>query len=120
MAREPRCWSLEGARALLPDVRKRTASAVAEVHALLERRESDGDKALTAEQLDAQVGRVTSDWVRAMEALGLEVKGLWLVDFDSGDGIYYCWRHPEEKLEYFHDYDSGFAGRRPLGRLAVL
>jgi len=110
MAREPRCWSLEGARALLPDVRKRTASAVAEVHALLERRESDGDKALTAEQLDAQVGRVTSDWVRAMEALGLEVKGLWLVDFDNGSG-YYCWRWPETELDHFHGYEEGFSGR---------
>ena len=110
MAREPRCWSLEGARALLPDVRKRTASAVAEVHALLERRESDGDKALTAEQLDAQVGRVTSDWVRAMEALGLEVKGLWLVDFDNGSG-YYCWRWPETELAHFHGYEEGFSSR---------
>ena len=110
MAREPRCWSLEGARALLPDVRKRTASAVAEVNALLERRESDGDKALTAEQLDAQVGRVTSDWVRAMEALGLEVKGLWLVDFDNGSG-YYCWRWPETELDHFHGYEEGFSGR---------
>jgi hypothetical protein len=110
MAREPRSWSLDGARALLPDVRKRTASAVAAVQALLERRESEGDKALAAEQLDAQVGSVTSDWVRAMEALGLEVKGLWLVDFDNGSG-YYCWRWPETELAHFHGYEEGFSGR---------
>jgi len=110
MAREPRSWSLEGARALLPDVHKRTASAVAEVQELLERRERDGDKALASEPLDAQVGRVTSDWVRAMEALGLEVKGLWLVDFDNGSG-YYCWRWPETELAYFHGYEEGFTGR---------
>ena len=110
MAREPRSWSLEGARALLPDVRKRTASAVAEVQALLERRERDGDEALSAEQLDAQVGRVISDWARAMEALGLEVKGLWLVDFDNGSG-YYCWRWPETELAHFHGSEEGFDGR---------
>jgi hypothetical protein len=45
-----------------------------------------------------------------MEALGLEVKGLWLVDFDNGSG-YYCWRWPEEDLAYFHGYDEGFDGR---------
>ena len=45
-----------------------------------------------------------------MEALGLEVKGPWLVDFDCGSGLY-CWRWPEVKLEYFHGYDEGFAGR---------
>jgi hypothetical protein len=51
--------------------------------------------------------------------LGVLVKGMWLVDFDSGDGIYYCWQHPEPTIEYFHDYGSGFAGRRPLGRLGI-
>jgi len=44
---------------------------------------------------------------------------LWLVDFDSGDGIYYCWRHPEASLEYFHEYGAGFAGRRPLGGFKI-
>ena len=45
-----------------------------------------------------------------MEALGLDVKGLWLVDFDNGSG-YYCWRWPETELAYFHGYEEGFAGR---------
>jgi hypothetical protein len=108
MAREPRCWSLEGARALLPDVRRRTAAAVEAVEALLAQRESGGKP--SAEGLDAQVGKLTADWARAMEALGLEVKGLWLVDFDNGSG-YYCWRWPETELAYFHGYEEGFSGR---------
>jgi hypothetical protein len=45
-----------------------------------------------------------------MEALGLEVKGLWLVDFDNGSGCY-CWQWPEEELAFFHGYEEGFAGR---------
>jgi len=110
MAREPRCWSLEGARALLPDVRERTATAVAAVQALLEQRETGKGGKRSAEQLDAQVGKLTADWARAMEALGLDVKGLWLVDFDNGSG-YYCWRWPETELAYFHGYEEGFAGR---------
>ena len=33
-------------------------------------------------------------WTRDMEMLGVVVKGLWLIDFDSGEG-YYCWKYPE-------------------------
>ena len=45
--------------------------------------------------------------------LGIEVKGLWLIDFDNGSG-YYCWQYPEESLQYFHGYDDGFSGRVKL------
>src|SRR5438045_3726832 len=47
------------------------------------------------------------------DGLRIEVKGLWLVDFDSGAG-YYCWHYPEPALEYFHGYDEGFPGRVKL------
>ena len=46
--------------------------------------------------------------------LGVEVKGLWLADFDSGDGYYYCWQLGEDDIEHFHRYETGFAGRRPI------
>jgi len=35
------------------------------------------------------------------------------VDFDTGDG-FICWKYPELRLGYYHDYTSGFAARRPL------
>jgi hypothetical protein len=47
----------------------------------------------------------------------VEVKGLWLADFDSGDGYYYCWQLGEEDIEHFHRYEVGFAGRRPISLL---
>jgi hypothetical protein len=49
-------------------------------------------------------------WTRSLQALGVEVKGLWLADFDNGAG-YYCWRYPETGLEYYHSYEEGFRGR---------
>jgi hypothetical protein len=110
MAPPRRSWTLEGARALLPDVRQRTAVAVAEVEEWIERRERGGEGAPSAEEVEAAVGQATSDWARAMEAFGLEVKGVWLVDFDNGNG-YYCWRWPEQELGWFHGYEEGFAGR---------
>ncbi len=45
-----------------------------------------------------------------MRALGLEAKGLWLVDFDNGDG-YYCWSYPEPAITHYHGYGDGFGGR---------
>lgn len=113
MSDEPRrAWTLAAARELLPDVRKRTERAVREAEALMAAGEGSGagaDPALR-ERTAAEVERVISRWAREMEALGLEVKGLWLVDFDSGSGCF-CWRWPEPELAYFHGYDEGFAGR---------
>lgn len=53
---------------------------------------------------------VLREWAEKVVELGVEVKGLWLVDFDSGSG-YYCWRYPEPALEFFHTYEEGFSGR---------
>ncbi len=49
-------------------------------------------------------------WAERLTELGLQIKGLWLVDFDNGAG-YYCWRWPEADLEFFHSYEEGFGGR---------
>lgn len=103
-----RAWTLDSARAMLPEVRRRTERAVADAEALLRERERAGASARSA--LERRIQEVVSRWTREMEALGVEVKGPWLVDFDSGAG-YYCWRWPEEELAWFHGYDEGFAGR---------
>lgn len=105
-----RCWSLEAARVLLGDVRARTERTVAKIERL---EELQGEGAATGEEggePTESVQGALSEWVREMEALGVEVKGPWLIDFDSGSG-YYCWRWPERELEYFHGYDEGFEGR---------
>ena len=40
-----------------------------------------------------------------------------LVDFPhlrNGNEVYLCWRLGEPEVGYWHDIDSGFAGRQPL------
>ena len=110
--RGSRSWSLATARAVVSEVRRLTAAAVDAVDVLEARRGqlagANNEAALAA--LEQELARAVSAWVRSMEALGVEVKGRWLVDFDNGRG-YYCWRWPEEHLDYFHGYDEGFAGR---------
>ena len=57
--------------------------------------------------------RVVQQWAESVMSLGIDVKGVWLVDFDNGSG-YYCWQYPEESLQYFHGYEDGFSGRVKL------
>jgi hypothetical protein len=108
-----RRWTLGAAREILPDVRARTERAAREAEALVAERERHAPGTAPRRDAEQRAGAAISRWVREMEALGLEVKGLWLVDFDSGAG-YYCWRWPEPELTHFHGYDEGFAGRVPI------
>jgi len=94
-------FSYEEAAELLPEVQRLTTGAVQEVDALA----SDAPR----DEAQQIVGR----WAESVMKMGVEVKGLWLVDFDNGSG-YYCWRYPEESLQYFHGYEDGFGGRVKL------
>jgi hypothetical protein len=52
-------------------------------------------------------------------ALGVEVKDVdeGLVDFPSvrhGEDVLLCWRAGEGAVEYWHDLEEGFAGRKPI------
>ncbi len=86
-------WTLEGARAVLSDVRTRTERAVEEAEKLVLAREG-ATRGRAGEGRRAHPA-VIERWKHEMEALGAEVKGVWLVDFDNGSG-YYCWRWPED------------------------
>ena len=101
-------WTLEGARAVLADVRMRTERAVLEAEKLVLAREGAPPTELA--NFDAKIQQLIERWQREMEALGAEVKGVWLVDFDNGSG-YYCWRWPETTVDHFHTYEEGFGGR---------
>lgn len=111
--RTPRRFSYEEALTIFPVVRDLTADAAQQVAAVgreLESLEADSDR---RQDLESSQQTIVEQWTREIEALGLEVKGLWLVDWDCGDG-YYCWRHPEPGLAHFHGYDEGFANRVPI------
>jgi hypothetical protein len=103
-------FTYEEALEMLPEVQRRTAVAVEMLEALA----GDGDE---ADDLPAQSAeeyqRIVTEWAQSILDLGVEVKGLWLIDFDSGSG-YYCWKHPEPTLQYYHGYDEGFTGRVKL------
>ena len=54
-----------------------------------------------------------------LEEIGCEIKGIreGLIDFPSireGREVYLCWRMPEKEILFWHDLNTGFAGRKPI------
>jgi len=44
-----------------------------------------------------------------------------LIDFRAemdGREVYLCWKLGEERIDWWHELDAGFAGRQPLPRQA--
>ena len=106
-------FSLAQARELLPQLKLLTADAViwAEAVSAELQQLSEADPAHV--QLTVALRDIVDNWAEAVRALGLEPKGLWLVDFDNGEG-YYCWRYPEAVIGHYHGYEDGFGGRIPI------
>jgi hypothetical protein len=131
--REQRLFTLEEALALLPalrdlveqiQARKRDLDSLsAELDHLVETTESNGHEggsrfvvlrdrtATAASDLQLLIGR--------LQDLGCELKGIeqGLVDFPSmrdGRVVYLCWQAGEDTIAFWHELDTGFAGRKPL------
>jgi len=52
---------------------------------------------------------------------GIEVKDLdsglcdfWSITAVPGREVYLCWRYGEKRIEFYHDPQAGFAGRKPI------
>ena len=119
-------YTQEEARALLPEVRLWLKRA-AQLHADLEK--FDGRIAgLMAPGCDLG-GDLVNQWVRTLagleDVLGefqrheIQVKDVarGLVDFPAiigGKEVFLCWEQDEEDIEFWHDLDTGYAGREPL------
>lgn len=74
-------------------------------------------------------GESVNEWVKAIarfkelagefEKRHIQIKDLerGLIDFPSlmdGKEIFLCWERDDDDIEYWHDLDSGFAGRERL------
>ncbi len=71
------------------------------------------DERQAANDIERHIQKLIAEWNNKVRKLGGMPKGLWLVDIDNGQG-YYCWKYPEINVEYWHDYNSGYAGRIPI------
>ena len=104
-------FSLEEAQGLLQVIFRITKTYSEKVEALIARLDGlpTGNDSMAA-SLETQVNGLIQEWQNKVQKLGALPKGLWIADFDSGDG-YYCWKYPERKIEFWHKYTDGFTKR---------
>ena len=103
-------FSLQQARDLLPHIKHLTADAVRQAETLASQLHGLNEEDPEHATLSAALREVVNGWASEIQSMGLEAKGLWLVDFDNGEG-YYCWCYPESTIDHYHSYDEGFSGR---------
>ncbi len=76
------------------------------------------DVASTRDQVHLLARRL-EDLMAELDSTGVQLKGIeeGLVDFPSerdGRVINLCWRLGEDTIAWWHELDTGFAGRQPL------
>lgn len=112
----PRYFTLEEANESLQLVKQITAGAYQELNVVKIKLQNFLPNDPRVVMIEKQYEEIVNRWISKMERLGVVVKGLWLVDFDTGDG-YLCWKYPEIKIAHYHRYTGGFASRQPLAQV---
>ena len=65
--------------------------------------------------------RIINEGLESIEDLGAQPKDLdlGLVDFPAmidGEAVLLCWKYGEKSIDYYHDHEEGFSGRKPLAK----
>ena len=119
-------YSLDEARALLPEIREWLKDA-ARIRKDLEKFE-ERLSSLMGPGLDLG-GKLVNDWARTIAEFKsvllkfhrreIQIKDLdrGLIDFPAvigGKEVFLCWEQDEDDIEFWHDLDTGYAGRERL------
>jgi hypothetical protein len=119
-------FTLEEARALLPQIRKWLQRAT-RIRKDLEKHDQKIE-ALVVPGTDLG-GPVINAWIKTLADFKqvllefhrreIQIKDLdrGLIDFPAiiaGREVFLCWEQDEEDIEFWHDLDSGYAGRERL------
>ena len=122
-----RYFTLDEARVTLPQVKALMEQVQAARQEILRLRPetlpviqraamNGGNKAMG--ELSVHVMRLEAG-VKGIMALGVVIKDIdaGLVDFigtRNGREVYLCWRYGEDDIDFWHELNAGFAGRRPI------
>lgn len=135
-----RFYDIDAANALVPELadvagrlRDHRAQLIAlrdEAHArqaagVPEGRAVDASEAAEIRRIDLRMRGIVDQmqaevmWLveRSIELRDIETGLLDLPALVAGRQVWLCWRLGEEKLGYWHELSTGFAGRRPLSDL---
>ena len=123
----PKLFTVEEANALLPKLRELLDDLALHRDALREKA-PHLEPILRAAGANGG-GRVGSEYgveaynlylaIERIRGLGVILKDLdmGLLDFPherDGRVVFLCWHPPEERVQYWHEVEAGYAGRRPL------
>jgi hypothetical protein len=122
-----RIFSLEEAKALLPRLRtilaegadewNRVKSLNPQIQKARDKAQFDGHSPYGVEYIETVTHLMLL--LQQIRDLGIHLKDVerGLCDFPymkDGKVVYLCWQLGEETIEYWHDIETGFAGREPL------
>ncbi|PWT91427.1 MAG: DUF2203 domain-containing protein [Acidobacteria bacterium] len=129
-------FTLEEAEELLPQIEKimehvlqmrKNALEAGEALARAAKQLARGDESLNPSEVVNRrtevefLVRIIDEGLEAIAALGAQVKDLdmGLVDFPAmieGETVLLCWKYGEKGIQFYHNLEDGFAGRKPLVR----
>jgi hypothetical protein len=124
---EERLFTLTEASQLLPQLRtllgdastawRRMKELSPEIQRVREKAQSDGFAPHGVEYVGSVMQLMGA--LNEVKELGVEVKDIekGLCDFPyirNGRKVYLCWQLGEDSIAYWHEIESGFAGREPL------
>ena len=114
-------FTLDEAQSLLPLVQSLLNRATESKEAARKLQEEMQDISAAQKRriaLEALVQRA-KDALDEIDAIGVQVKDLdsGLMDFPcllEGETVLLCWKRGEERIEFWHRVEDGFAGRQPI------
>ena len=126
-SRSRHLFTLEQANRSLPLVRRIVRDIVnahdyaTQMQAKLDEAASTREAASLQSQLEVALRRL-EEYVDELKSLGVDLKDyqMGLIDFPGrhqGREVCLCWKLGEEKVEYWHELHTGFAGRLPVSAL---
>jgi hypothetical protein len=126
-SRPRRRFTLEEANRSLPLVRRivtdvvKTHAEATQLQQQLERTTGATEQAGVQKQLEQAMHRL-EDFVDELSEIGCELKDYQtgLIDFTGrhqGHDICLCWKLGEDHIAFWHELNSGFAGRKPVSLL---
>lgn len=106
-------FELQEARDLLPLINKITALSHEQLNPVQDRLNRMLSNDPRRSQYELTYQQIVSRWKSKIERLGVQTTGLWVVEFDLGNGCI-AWRYPELSLAYFREHGKSFAERIKL------
>ncbi len=116
-------------RRIIEDVvreHRRWQEAIVELDLLVSgvRADLPDSRAVALEREIQGIAREIDQFQAELESLGIQLKDrrIGLIDFPSemdGRRVLLCWRLGEASVQYWHDENTGYAGRQPLSPTLV-